>query len=276
MLKIRRIYLTSIVLILLPATGSAVDDASKLAIYTEHFPPYSFLENDQVDGINIQLVKALCTDAQIDCDFTLLPWKRAMREMLKAAPSGIVSTARTAKREQQFHWVGPLSSSVNCVYRLAERNDIVVETHTDLANYKMAISNDSVFLMEFYDIGFKSGTNLFAYPGKFMSLKPFSYGRVDLILGSRNTINKQVEHMGLTVNDIAPIIVLNDFYHVGNYLALHRDTPSNIVTALKASAKRMLTLEYKTLVEEQFLQVKKAPNVNKVNQTLWDRCVKAE
>lgn len=273
--KLPRLLYCCFVVVFLSGFSQVNNQSAILPIYTEHFPPYNYYENDTLTGINIELVEALCIDAQIDCRFTLLPWKRAMREMHKEAPSGIMSTARTPKREQQFHWVGPLSSSMNCVYRLANRNDIVVKQHTDLANYTVAISNDSVFLFEFYDIGLTSEKNLFIYLGKFMSLKPFAYGRVDLILGSRNTINEQLAHMNLSANDIAPVLVLNDFFHVGNYLALHKDTPASMVASLQKSAKTLLTNEYKSQIESKFLHDEKAPNTNHVNQELWDRCVKA-
>ena len=66
-------------------------------------------------------MKAACEEAQIECDFKMLPWNRSMRMALEGPNSGLVSTARTTERENLFQWVGPLISGQNCIYKLASR-----------------------------------------------------------------------------------------------------------------------------------------------------------
>jgi polar amino acid transport system substrate-binding protein len=50
-----------------------------LTIYTEQFPPYNFKLDNKLVGINLELTKAACELAKIDCQFELYPWNRSMK-----------------------------------------------------------------------------------------------------------------------------------------------------------------------------------------------------
>jgi len=82
----------------------------KLVIYTDHFSPYNFKnDNDQLVGINLDIVKDICTIIAITCEFKLLPWKRAYSLVQKDPHSGIVSIAKNTEREPLFNWIWPLA-----------------------------------------------------------------------------------------------------------------------------------------------------------------------
>lgn len=269
----KSIYAACIIfIIVLPKFGIAQD--TSLPIFTEQFPPYSFVENGQVTGINIQFLQEVCEHAGIDCSFTLLPWKRAMRKTSVTMPSGLVSTARTNTRENLFKWVGPLSSGTNCVYRLASANNIVITDKYSLKNYKLGVSNDSVYMGLLHTLGFKENVNMFAYPGKFGLLKPFAFKRIDLLIGSANSIHQQLSHVDLTVQDIVPVFILRSESSVGNYLAMHPNTPEDLVARLQHGVNTLKESRRLDEIEHQFLKLTEAKNPHRIDLELWNTCVK--
>ncbi|OYW92321.1 MAG: ABC transporter substrate-binding protein, partial [Alishewanella sp. 32-51-5] len=46
-------------------SASLVLKAESLIMYTEHFPPYSFEQNQQITGLNTELVRRSCQIANI-------------------------------------------------------------------------------------------------------------------------------------------------------------------------------------------------------------------
>ncbi|MDP5143625.1 hypothetical protein ORJ00_12795 [Rheinheimera baltica] len=88
---------------------SFVACAEHLTLYTEHFPPYSYVKSDTVTGLNTELVRLTCEKAQLQCDFVLYPWLRAYEAATKNPQGALYSTSRNPLREPLFKWVGPLA-----------------------------------------------------------------------------------------------------------------------------------------------------------------------
>ncbi|GAB2907354.1 hypothetical protein GCM10027181_03050 [Rheinheimera gaetbuli] len=88
--------------------GHAASD--EFNFYTEHLPPYSYIEQDKLTGLNVELIRALCQRIQLSCNLQLLPWRRAFDMALHNPNSGVFSTSRSAEREMRFQWVGPIVS----------------------------------------------------------------------------------------------------------------------------------------------------------------------
>ena len=76
--------------------------------YTEDFPPYNYLKNDELVGIGPKIVRALAKEVGEDPKITVLPWVRAYKYAQEKQNTAIFSIVRTPKRELDFQWVGPL------------------------------------------------------------------------------------------------------------------------------------------------------------------------
>lgn len=51
--------------------------ADTLLIVAESFPPYEFMENDQVVGIDVEITRHILNKMGVEHEFKILPWKRA-------------------------------------------------------------------------------------------------------------------------------------------------------------------------------------------------------
>lgn len=245
-----------------------------LVIYTEEFPPYNYTVNGDVTGINIQMVKIACREAEIDCVFKVLPWNRAMRDALEGPNTAIMSTARTSEREAKFQWVGPLKSSQNCIYKLAGRDDIVIPNLAATQHYVMGATKDTAHAAVLSNLGFVEGKNLNLYQGKFGSLKPFAAQRVDIVMGSANTIQEQFGSIGLSLSDIEPVAIITREFLNGNYLALHPAIRPEVVERLQGSMRTMNESGLSDQIEQDFVQdISLLPSA-KSDSKLWRDCMK--
>jgi polar amino acid transport system substrate-binding protein len=207
--------------------------ASELTLLTENFPPYNFGSRDNVVGINAELISTACSIAKVNCTFELLPWQRAFKMASTEPNSGIFSTARTPNREDYFIWVGPLVSSHGCFYRLKSRDDIVVTNSDSLKNYTVGIARGDTYEAVLKKMGFKEGENFLTFANKHDDSKLFRLGRMDLMIGSSLTLASQLHEAGLNIDDVFPVLAIDDASLGGNFLALNKDGDPAVATSLQ-------------------------------------------
>ncbi|AWL12728.1 hypothetical protein HMF8227_02275 [Saliniradius amylolyticus] len=232
-------YTLAFFFITLIMTGSAKSAEQQLNLYTEHFPPYNYLENEAVVGINTEVVLALCERSGIQCQIRLYPWKRALHMALNDPSGAVFSTSRTSERLDEFQWVGPLSNSKSCFYKLKQRTDIVVHRREDLLNYTLGIVRNDVYQYILNDWGFETGKQLLVYADKHQDIRAFLGGRLDLIIGSRITLPRQLQGFDLSVEDLEAVFPIEDPRLQGNYLALNNSISPSAVRRLQRSLDRL-------------------------------------
>ena len=263
-------------LILLLFSSYSFSNEQALIVYTEEFPPYNFSIEGRVTGINIELVRIACKEAKIECVFQILPWKRAMRYALAGPNTAIVSTARTAEREDKFKWVGPFKSGQNCIYKLASRTDIDIPTLDSAKNYVMGASKDSAYAEVLAKLGFVEGQNLNLYEGKYSKMKPFAAQRIDIIISSAGGVQDNFKHGGLTLSDLAPVAMIDSTLLPGNYLAVHPAISDEVVQRLQAALQSMNVSGLADEVELGFVQPISHIASEAIDRVLWNACVKEE
>ena len=265
-------FFRALILILLPFHLYANEHA--LIVYTEEFPPYNFSVDNHVTGINIQLVKAACESAKIECVFPIYPWKRAMKMALAGPNTGLVSTARTPDREKLFQWVGPFMSGQNCIYKLAKRSDIQISNIKEASQYIMGASTDSAYKDILTTFGFEKGKNLKLYQGKYSKIRPFAAQRVDIIIGSATTIEIQLQHAELELSDVVPVAIIDGSLLRGNYLALHPAIDSLVVERLQASLEQQISSGAAKQIELEFIKPIASNTDHILDKPLWEACMK--
>lgn len=225
-------------------TSGAVHSVSAhenvLQLYTENFPPYNFVQDDKLQGINYEIVAAACELAGIQCEFTLDNWNRAYENALNQANTGVFTTARSPKREHLFSWVGPLIYSNACFYRLKTRHDIVVEDVKDLLNYTVGIARGDIYQDVLNDMGMEEGKGYLTFSNKHEDNRMFALSKLDLMIGSSLTLAWQLERVGLSPDHVEPVLELNDDALGSNHLALNKSTDPAAVTALQSAVDSML------------------------------------
>lgn len=213
---------------------ASVQSQGSLTIYTEQFPPYNYLHENQITGINVELTRALCKQVGIDCYFEIYPWNRAYKKALNTQNSGLISTSRHPEREMFFKWVGPIISSSQraCLYKLRTRTDIGDMTKSNLQQYTVAINRNDIYHRILTQWGLTDSKNFLFYANKHDGIDAFKRKKIDLLLGSPITLGATLQQSNIEVDDIVPVFHVQDPMLKGNFLALNRSVTDDLAIAL--------------------------------------------
>ncbi|MGI5310002.1 substrate-binding periplasmic protein [Rheinheimera sp. WS51] len=237
-------------LLLLSGTSILPVSAQILTIATEHFPPYNYLDdNSKVVGINAELVQRSCEIAAIDCSIQSYPWLRAMSLTLENDYGALFSTLRSADRERQFQWVGPLVKSRAILYRLKSRPEIQVTRLEDAKNYVVGVARGDVYEAYLQQNGFSYGKNLFGFATKAEAANLFVQGKIDLLIGSWQILPMWLAPYNATVDDVEEAFQLRELGD--NYLALNLKVPKQMVDQLQQALQKLHESgEYQQILEK--------------------------
>lgn len=213
--------------------------ANELNLYTEQFPPFNYTEDGTLKGINLEIIKSACKRANITCQLTSLPWNRAYNNALKFDDAGVFSTSRSEKREANFLWVGPLVYGTTCFYKLVSREDIQIENSQSIKHYSVGIPREDIYQKVLESLGLVQGKNFITFAKKHEDTRMFSVGKLDLIIGSSLTLKSQLAHVGLSLNDVVPVLEFNDRTLKGNFLALNKNVDPKVVNALQNAMNQL-------------------------------------
>lgn len=113
--------------------------ANDLRVVTELSPPHQTINNGVVDGLSTQIVLATLKQAGLDSPIEVYPWARAFYIASSAPNVLIYNMARTAERENEFHWIGPVATYRLGLVRLSERTDLNPRHIKDLGSAVVAV-----------------------------------------------------------------------------------------------------------------------------------------
>ena len=226
--------------------------ADSLAVYTEHFPPYSFEQDKKITGLNTELVRRTCQLAEIACEFHLLPWLRSFEAVQKNTNAALYSTSRNALREKQFKWVGPLAHAQANMYWLKSRSDSPPKTLEEAKKFIIAVARGDVYELYLQSMGFEVDVNLLRFNSKSDAVLPFLHGKVDLLIASDLILPVWLAKHQQTSDAVISVIDLSE---VGrNYLALHPEVPMETVERLQTALDTIRQNGEFQQLQERFLK----------------------
>lgn len=223
---------------LFSVSGAATQEKPHLFLYTENMPPFSYLNDNQPDGINVSLIRQLCQRLQFDCVFSLMPWRRAFEKALAQQYAGVFSTARTPSREKLFKWVGPISTANAFLFRLKGRTDVNPATLEEAKQYKIAVARGDVFEDFFRRHGFDYDSNLVDFADKADAVPLLQAKRIDLLVGLNINVNSWLQQHGLTFDAVEVVLPLGEVSKV--YLALNNEFPQELAQQMQKEVELML------------------------------------
>ena len=82
--------------------------------------------NQQLSGYTVELVRQILQQAGVEAPILLTPWPRILREMQFKPNVMTVAMARTPQREQQYHWITPVTRTQHALFGLPDSNTPVI------------------------------------------------------------------------------------------------------------------------------------------------------
>ncbi|MDW3712482.1 MULTISPECIES: substrate-binding periplasmic protein [Pseudomonas] len=214
-----------------------VDENYSVVLLTENFPPYNmaingknFAQEDNVDGIAVDVVKEMFKRAGIKYNLTLrFPWERIYKLALEKPDYGIFVTARLPEREQSFKWVGPIGPDD---WVLLARGDSTISlTSLEQAKqYKVGAYKGDAISQALAEKGIEATTSLRDQE----NAKKLEKGQIDLWATGDPAGRYLAKQEG--VSGLKTVLRFNK---AELFLALNKETPDEVVKRLQDALDKM-------------------------------------
>jgi polar amino acid transport system substrate-binding protein len=93
--------------------------AQTLQVLTTEVPPMAFVKDGKLQGFCVDIVEEIQHRLGRSFPIAVMPWARAYHRAQSEPNTLLVCPKRTAEREQQFQWLGPLLSTSTGLYAKA-------------------------------------------------------------------------------------------------------------------------------------------------------------
>ena len=211
--------------------------AQTFNVYTEHLPPFNYLENNKVLGSSTKLLEKLLHQhghSIAHDNINLTSWARGYHEALHTPNTILYSMARTPEREHLFKWVGPINTlSIGLVAKKSAH--VVISEPACLHNYTIAVMHDTAAEKVLLGLGMKI-EQLERFSNVTSQLKKLHEGRVDAMAFGIEAMYAMLEKEGIDPLAYETVYILQKS---DLYFAFHKDTNNDMIEALNASLKKM-------------------------------------
>ncbi|XOV81170.1 MAG: substrate-binding periplasmic protein [Aestuariibacter sp.] len=227
----------------LPASKSIAQSDTRIQVVTEFLAPYQLRDPaGKVYGFAPEVVDRLFALSGYQQQRQALPWARAYESALTGHNIMIFSIARTAHREDKFHWIGSLSTERLHFWGLAARFNQKLNSMEELHKFQIAISlgtNPEQYLTAIQH------PKLYRVADAETSLAMLLNNRTDLIIGSDVEFAERVRKFGRNIEEFYPVFEIDDL-NSNLSIAFSLDTDPDILRRFRRA--------YKKLAEEGELQ----------------------
>lgn len=192
--------------------------ASDITIYTEDYPPYSFMADDgMVEGRATVRVRRIMAEAGLSYEIRVLPWPRAEFRARKEKQAFIYSLARSSERSAHYDWIAPIAKPDMYLFaRTDDKRTVSLETLRRGEFVAVCTEKDAScgiirragILEERLLIGASAGSS---------EAMMILYGRADLFLGDKRLHPVRVASDEFPPGSIRPALKLDE--DISFYLA---------------------------------------------------------
>lgn len=223
--------------VLTGAARAEVDPNYSVVLLTENFPPYNmaingknFAQEDNIDGIAVDIVKEMFKRAGVKYNLTLrFPWDRIYKLALEKPGYGVFVTARLPEREQLFKWVGPIGPD-DWVLLAKGDNPINLASLDEAKQYRVGAYKGDAISEYLTEKGVEHSASLRDQE----NARKLVAGQIDLWATGDPAGRYLAKQEG-----ISGLRTVLRFDSAELYLALNRDVPDEIVARLQAALDQM-------------------------------------
>lgn len=200
------------------------DYPGEMMIYTEHYPPLTFMNSfGDITGFGTEVVYEIMRRNQKFYNIKLSQWNIGYELALTNPNFCLFTMDRTAIRDTLFKWVGPLGTNRTYFFTKAG-SGIVINSIDDAKNLSAVGTVSSWFNTQYLlDLGF---TNLVSDGDPNVVIEMLMNGTVDAFVCSEVTFPDLLENLGYSYSDVVSEYELmsSDYY-----IAFSKNTSSDVV-----------------------------------------------
>ena len=210
-----------------------VNKSAGLKIYTEEYPPVTFMKNGKISGFVTDMVREICVRQGIQDNIRLTSWDEAYKVALSNPNVVLFSTERTAEREKLFQWVGPVGKNSSIFY--AKKGSGIRINSLEEAKKVAAIATTVNWFTE-QDLKKRGFKNLVSAPLPTDNVRMLMQGQVKLSVFTDITVAEIVKNAGYNMDDLEPVFTGSNTYF---YIAMSLGTPREMVEKWQSALDRL-------------------------------------
>lgn len=210
--------------------------AQVLEVVTTDFPPYQFIEKNEISGKSSVIVKKMISKANLKANFSIYPWPRAYQLALNNKNTLIYSIARTPERENKFQWIGKITPFHVYFWKNKKRADINLLNFEESKKYKIGGVFSDVKAEHLIKNGFILNKNIELVSSDVLNINKLVANHIDLMPFDELSFKYKVEKEGYTIDQFEKTIEIPGLYQE-LFVAASLNTSPKIIKKLKESLK---------------------------------------
>lgn len=164
-----------------PAIVSAAENDSIRIAVEGAFPPFNYVDsNNQLQGFDVDIAKALCETAKLKCEFVIQEWTAMIPNLLDNKYDAIISSmSMSAERRKKVAFTQKYYDSPT-VFIARKKSDIAGTSADDLKKLRLGVT--AATSQESYAKKFYGGVETTVFQASPDLYKGLADGKVDIIL----------------------------------------------------------------------------------------------
>jgi polar amino acid transport system substrate-binding protein len=208
--------------------------AQKLSIYCEDVKPAQYIGVDgKLSGFAVEIVQEIQRRVGNNDPIQMVPWARGL-EILKHEPNSLLfSMARTAERNSQYQWIGPISETTYGLYVKADSklkiNNLNDAKRAGLIGVYRGDARDQILTQLGFDNLDRANSTIFSF-------RKLMIGRVAMYADAPLALKSLAESEGYKSSDVR---LAYTFYRAQLYIATSKETDPAIVAQWNKALEQM-------------------------------------
>jgi polar amino acid transport system substrate-binding protein len=198
------------------------------AVTAEDNFPFNFIVDGKIHGIGLEVATELARRKGKTLTAVVLPWERAVLTARIEPERLLFSIVRSAAREDSFHWIGPFGSREIWLFKMRERQDIIVNTMADARNFRVGDTQDNATNSLFV----RNGITPVISRSDIDSCRKLKEGVVDLVPLNVLEGDFYAKRCGMPPGQLLKTARI--FQGDGYYMVLGKNTDPNVVSEYRA------------------------------------------
>ncbi len=185
--------------------------------------PFAYLENGEMKGSAYKIAKDVLEHAGVSYKYRILPWARVYNRGLKEKNYLIGCLGRTPKREDMFHWVGPVTKGVDQFFYKLKSNPLQISNIGEAKGHRIAVERGSYY-QDFLELNDFKKINFVAKTEQLLMM--LKNNRTSFIVLNESRFFKEAEKQNIDPDLFEKTLFA---FNVTDNLAFNKETPPELV-----------------------------------------------
>ena len=195
---------------------AAQENHRELTICFGDFKPFEYKIDDEIKGMNVEILEAIAGTLGIKIKWSVYPWSRCLHQAKYGNVDGVMSLYRSVEREEYLYFPDENINMDDCVFFTYPGSDIVFDGSLEsLTGVKVLIAN-----MNSYGLEFDEADNFIKVkaPNTINVIRMIAKKRYKIGIGSLKTVESEIKKGG----DEKKLVILKPHYHIKTYFAFSK------------------------------------------------------